>query len=111
MTPHGGGELWERQFGQQVFRSYLRQERGQMTERFGPFTFVLGLHVAQGQLHFPVLSGRLGPVPLPRMLLPQSEAREFARDGQFHFDVALKAPLTGALMVHYQGWLTRETVL
>ncbi len=108
MTPQRGGELWKRQFGRAAFRSFLQQDQGQMTEQFGPFTFVLGLHVGEGQLHFPVLSGRLGPVRLPRILLPQSEAREYAKEGRFHFDVALRAPFTRALMVHYQGWLERE---
>lgn len=108
MTPKAGGELWERRFGDKVFRSYLTERGGHMTERFGPFTFTLGLHVADDRLHFPVLSGRLGPLPLPRLLLPQSQAQEYAQEGQFYFDVALKAPLTGGLMVHYQGWLARE---
>jgi hypothetical protein len=33
------------------------------------------------------------------------EAREYAEDGRFHFDVRLFAPLTGGLMVHYRGHL------
>ncbi|EBA12583.1 SDR family oxidoreductase [Roseobacter sp. CCS2] len=105
MTPQDGGELWERQFGDKRFWSFLKMKDGHMTERFGPFTFTLGLHVADGQLHFPVTSGRFGPIPFPRVLLPVSTAHEYEADGRFHFDVALKAPLTGALMVHYQGWL------
>lgn len=108
MTPQNGGELWERQFGDKRFRSFLMVKDGCMTERFGPFTFTLGLHVADGQLHFPVASGRVGPVRFPKVLLPVSIAREYEANGRFHFDVALKAPLTGALMVHYQGWLERE---
>lgn len=109
MIPQQGGEIWERQFGTKVFRSNLRRKAGRMTERFGPFTFQLDLHVADGQLHSPVRAGRLGPVPMPRFLLPQSVAREYACDGRFHFDVVLKAPLTGSLMVHYQGSLERAT--
>jgi hypothetical protein len=109
MTPVEEGEVWERQFGDQLFRSELRRNGAHMTERFGPLTFRLGLHVCEGQLHFPVQSGRMGPIPLPRWLLPQSIAHEYAADGRFHFDVALKAPLTGALIVHYKGWLARES--
>ncbi len=108
MTPVNEGEVWERRFGEQIFRSELRQSDTYMTERFGPFTFALGLHVRGGQLHYPVRSGRLGPVRLPKWLLPQSIAHEYEADGRFHFDVALKAPLTGALIVHYKGRLTRE---
>ncbi|WP_342078530.1 DUF4166 domain-containing protein [Yoonia sp. SS1-5] len=107
MVPSGDGETWERRFGDRRFRSHLRQAAGEMTERFGPFTFTLDLHVKDGALHFPVKRGRLGPLAIPRALLPISTAREFAQDGKFHFDVALHAPVTGALMVHYQGWLER----
>lgn len=105
MTPQQGGELWQRQFGAARFWSFLRVQDGQMTERFGPLTFTLGLHVADGQLHFPVRAGRVGPVPFPRFLLPVSVAREYEDAGRFHFDVALSAPITGAPMVHYRGWL------
>ena len=108
MTPQNGGELWQRQFGAARFWSFLKVQNGQMTERFGPFTFTLGLHVAERQLHFPVKAGRLGPIPFPRFLLPISVAREYEDAGRFHFDVALSAPVTGAPMVHYQGWLVRD---
>ncbi|WP_341368839.1 DUF4166 domain-containing protein [Yoonia sp. BS5-3] len=107
MIPQRDGELWERQFGGRLFRSFLREKDGKMTERFGPFTFRLGLHVSGGQLHFPVEAGRLGPLPIPRFCLPQSVACEYEQDGRFHFDVALKAPITCGLIVHYQGWLER----
>ena len=105
MTPKDGGELWERRFDGRPFWSFLTVRDGVMTERFGPLTFTIGLHVRDGQLFYPVKAGRLGPLPLPRFLLPVSTAREFAKNGRFQFDVALRAPLTGALMVHYQGWL------
>ena len=108
MTPHKGGELWERRFAGKPFRSFLKVKNSVMTERFGPLTFTIGLHVADGQLFYPVKAGRMGPIPLPKFLLPLSIAREFARDGRFHFDVALHAPFTGALMVHYQGWLVPD---
>lgn len=108
MMPDAGGEIWDRQFGTRGFRSTLRIVDGQMTERFGPLTFTLGLHVADAALHFPVLAGRLGWLPLPRIFLPQSETREYVRDGRFLFDVALRAPLTSSLMVHYRGWLERS---
>lgn len=105
MTAQDGGELWERCFGNKRFWSFLKVIDGVMTERFAPFTFTLGLHVKDAQLFYPVRAGRLGPVKLPTWCLPLSIAREFEADGKFHFDVELRAPLTGALMVHYQGWL------
>ncbi|NKX43957.1 SDR family oxidoreductase [Roseicyclus persicicus] len=101
----GDRELWERRFGPRRFRSVLRPEGGAMTERFGPVTFTLGLAVADGALHFPVSAARAGPLPLPAWALPVSHARETAEDGRFRFDVAIHAPLTGALIVRYRGWL------
>ena len=103
-----GSEIWRRTFGRQIFTSQLRAGPNGMTERFGPLTFDLGLHVANGALHFPVTSGRLGPLPLPRWLLPRSDAREQAEYGTFRFDVALYAPITGRKMVHYRGHLSRR---
>lgn len=98
-------EIWIRRFGTRSFRSHLRPTTQGMTERFGPFTFRLGLSVKDGALHFPVVSGRLGPIPLPRWLLPASDTREYQDNGRFHFDVRLVAPITKGLMVHYRGYL------
>lgn len=104
-TPTDKGETWTRRFGSRIFRSHLKATPQGMTERFGPFTFRLGLTVKDGALHYPVAAGRIGPVPLPRWMLPGSETREYSKDGRFHFDVRLTAPITGALMVHYRGHL------
>lgn len=105
-TATAKGETWVRRFGNRSFRSCLAATPKGMTERFGPITFLLGLAANNRELCYPVAAGRLGPIPLPRWLLPRSEAREYAADGQFHFDVRLLAPVTGALMVHYKGHLT-----
>ncbi|MDR5654843.1 DUF4166 domain-containing protein, partial [Ruixingdingia sedimenti] len=99
------GETWQRRFGSSIFRSHLAPSDQGMTESFGPFTFRLGLKVEAGALHYPVVSGRLGPLPLPRWLLPVSIAREQALDGRFCFDVKILAPVTKGLLVHYRGWL------
>lgn len=103
VTPKG--ETWQRRFGTQIFRSRLAATAGGMTESFGPFTFRLGLKVEGEALHFPVASGHLGPIPLPRWLLPVSIAREHADAGRFCFDVRILAPVTRSLLVHYQGTL------
>ena len=97
-------EVWVRRFGERRFRSVLRPSPRGMSERFGLLTFDLDLKVEDGKLYFPVKSGRIGPIPIPRFMLPQSEATEADIYGVFQFDVALKAP-TGALLVHYRGWL------
>ncbi|NRB19387.1 MAG: DUF4166 domain-containing protein [Rhodobacteraceae bacterium] len=103
VTPKG--ETWLRRFGHRSFRSRLVATSAGMTESFGPFTFLLGLKQHDNALHYPVVSGRLGPVPLPRWLLPISEAREYVSNDEFRFDVKLFAPLTKGLLVHYQGTL------
>lgn len=102
------GETWLRRFGKNSFRSHLSPGSEGMQERFGPFTFLIGLKVQESELHYPVSSGRVGPLPLPRWALPASIAREFVFEGKFHFDVALLAPFTGSLMVRYQGYLVAK---
>lgn len=104
-TPVEGGEMWERRFGDRRFRSHLRATRRGIAERFGPLDFDLGLAVRDGGLDFPVTGGRFLGLPLPRALLPVSEARETVEGGVFRFDVALRAPLGLGLMVRYRGWL------
>lgn len=99
------GETWQRRFGSRIFRSRLVASSEGMTESFGPFTFRLGLKVEAGALHYPVVSGRLGPLPLPRWLLPVSIAREQVIDDRLCFDVKVIAPATRGLLVHYRGWL------
>lgn len=101
----GKVEQWERVFDGAAFRSTLKMRDGVMTERFGWITFRLGLFVRKDALHFPVTGARLGWLPLPAAFLPRSIALETERDGRFVFDVRIEAPVTGALIVHYQGWL------
>jgi len=106
VTSHG--ETWLRRFGRNTFRSRLSIGSEGMRESFGPFTFAIGLEVRKGELHYPVTSGRMGPIPLPHWMLPASIAREFVADGKFHFDVAILAPMTKGLLVRYRGFLSAE---
>lgn len=102
------GETWHRHFGRTRFTSHLAARAGVMTERFGPITFALALKVQDQTLMYPVTSAAIGPIPLPKWLLPVSQAHEYVAQGRFHFDVAIKAPITGQLIVHYKGWLTPQ---
>ncbi|MBC7141877.1 MAG: DUF4166 domain-containing protein [Rhodobacteraceae bacterium] len=52
-----------------------------------------------------MVRGRLGLLPLPRPLLPESHATERAEDGRFRFDVELRAPLGLGPIARYRGWL------
>ena len=106
-TRVGHGEIWERTFDEKVFRSFCSPapKPHRYRERFGPFTFEQDLPVLDGAMHLPVRRGWFLGIPLPKVMLPKSDSREFARDGVFHFDVALSAPLGGGLIVRYRGSL------
>ncbi|NIJ40944.1 NAD(P)-dependent dehydrogenase (short-subunit alcohol dehydrogenase family) [Parvibaculum indicum] len=101
------GEIWERNFGGRVFRSYCTPAPApyRYRERFWLFNYEQELPVENGSMHLPVRRGWFLGIPLPGILLPASESREYARDGVFHFDVALGAPLRGGLIVRYRGWV------
>ena len=104
-SPFGDTERWTRSFGAQHFHSTLKPDGAVMTERFGPLKFAFGLNVQDGDLHYPVVSGRCFGVSMPRWALPKSVSFETVEGGKFKFDVSLYAPLTGGLIVRYQGWL------
>ncbi len=107
-TPEG--EVWERNFAGRVFRSLcLRSPKPQCyRERFGVLTFEQELPVEDGRMHFPVRRGWFLGLPIPRCLLPRSDSTECVVDGTFRFDVALRAPLGGGLIVRYRGALTPD---
>lgn len=109
MTRTGGREVWRRRFGKKSFRSVLsaRLSRGQLRlqERFGVFSFDIDLTSEQGEILFPVRHGRCLGLPLPDILCPRSETREYVDEaGRACFDVAISLPLAGPV-VHYRGWL------
>ena len=99
------GEIWERNFGGRVFRSHCTPAPApyRYRERFRLFNYEQELPVADGCMGLPVRRGWFLGVPLPGFLLPTSESREYAVDGEFHFDVALGAPFGGDLIVRYRG--------
>ncbi len=107
--PVGDGEEWERRFGARRFRSHLSRPRlegsGSLIERFGPFSFRIALVPDNGALNWHVKGGWVFGVPLPRWALPAAEARESVAGGRFRFDVTIRAPFGGGLVVAYRGWL------
>src|SRR5262249_55531109 len=119
MRADAHGEMWTRHFGTATFRSRLAPVHGArtrgrrtgartrraVTERFGPLTFELALTATDAGLDIDILGGRMGPLPLPRFLLPRSRARERVdENGRFRFDVPVSFPGIGRV-VHYRGWL------
>lgn len=103
------GETWERTFGNSQFRSHLSVEnkRGHATlfERFGLMKFEIGLTLKNESLFFPVKSGKVLGLPLPRMILPLSNAKEYIdSNGRMCFHVEVNLPIIGHLAT-YSGWL------
>lgn len=107
----GNKEHWTRVFGSKTFKSTLLARRGsgkgKISEQFGGLVFDIDLTFDGTCLAFPVTRGRALGVPLPKWLIPVSEAREFQKNGRFHFDVQLSLPMIGKL-VRYQGFLTEQ---
>lgn len=103
-----GREVWERMFAGGLMRSTQEEGTGRearlLVERFGPFAFALALVVEGGRLRLVPRRWRIGPVPLPRRLMPGGEAWEEEGDGRFRLCVDIRLPGIGRV-VRYAGWL------
>jgi hypothetical protein len=99
-----GAEVWTRDFGGHRFSSRLSECRRQLVERFGPFRFRFDLPGGSDGLAMTMRGWSAFGIPLPLVLAPRTEAREWAEADRFHFDVPISLPLLGTL-VHYRGWL------
>ena len=106
------GETWTRSFGGKQFRSYLSlgtgRETGLMCERFGIITVAMAIAWKDGQLWFVPRRWRIGPLPLPRALLPNGDSFECVREGSFAFSVRVEAPVIG-LIAGYEGTLQLQS--
>jgi len=101
-----GREIWKRAIGKSRFQSEITYKApGQVSERFGPFTFTLALTTGPEGHIMRITGWRLGPLPLPAFLAPRSLATESQTNtGRFAFDVPISAPLLGRL-TRYRGEL------
>jgi hypothetical protein len=111
LTPEGGSERWTRDFGGTTFSSLQTRGTGKnehlVVERFGPTSIALALIVEEGRLSLVPRRWSCLGIPMPQSLLPGGHGFESEIDGQFHFDVAIAAPLVG-LIVAYKGVLKPE---
>ena len=105
MREEGGVETWRRDFGGVAFSSRLAQRGALLVERFGPIRFGFALRREADGLTMHFQRWWLGPLPMPRLLMPRGAAREYEAEGRFHFDVPIALPLLGPV-IHYRGWLT-----
>ncbi len=104
----GGSETWRRNFSGHRFQSRLSKQGPFLVEHFGPLRFGFDLPSDESSLTMKLRRWWLGPLRLPLALAPACEAREWAEDDKFWFDVPVALPLVG-LVAHYRGWLTAET--
>lgn len=107
-TDAQGRETWARRFGNRLMQSTqaagLGRDAWLVVERFGPFRFGLALDWDGRQLRIIPRSWALGPLPLPRRLMPKGPAWEEEVAGRFHFHVEIILPVIGPV-VRYEGWL------
>ncbi|MFF0948375.1 DUF4166 domain-containing protein [Rhizobium leguminosarum] len=107
----GDREIWTRDFGGTVFRSWQAEAKGRdrnlLVEVFGPFRVLMALVPDGEKLRLVVRGWRFLRIPLPMFLAPGGDTYEEERDGRFHFHVEIGGRLTG-LVVRYTGWLVVE---
>ncbi|MBY5648598.1 DUF4166 domain-containing protein [Rhizobium leguminosarum] len=110
-VPDGDREIWTRDFGGTVFRSWQVEGKGRdrhlLAEVFGPFRVLMALVPDGEKLRLVVRGWRFCGIPLPLFLAPGGDTYEEERDGRFHFHVEIGGRLTG-LVVRYTGWLDLE---
>jgi Domain of unknown function (DUF4166) len=103
-----GGEFWRRRFAGRRYQSGFGvgegRRAGLLAEHFFPFVFFHRLTPSAEHLRWDLVGWRLGPLPLPRWLMPPTVCFERADGDRFVFDIDVKFPLIGQL-IHYRGWL------
>jgi len=107
-TPEAGGERWTRNFGGKIFSSLQTAGQGReeylLLERFGPITVAMALVTMNDRLYLVPRHWRVLGIPLPKMLMPGGETFESEDNGDFCFNVEIKAPIIG-LIAAYRGRL------
>jgi len=104
---------WDRQFdGQRWFRSTFTAvgqfPAGHWEERSGAVRLRLRVSIVDGAWHWQHTGSWLGPLPLPRALLPRTTARKEIVAGKYRFLVAIGLPLVGTVL-QYSGDLEPAT--
>lgn len=100
-----GREHTTRWFGETAMRSarsFLGE--GLVEERLGPLRLRLAVVCGPAGLEMTTVGGRLGPLPLPRALLPRLTLTERPEGARLGLDGELRLPLLGRIF-GYRGWL------
>ncbi len=101
-----GREHWTRFFAAKPMRSVMQAAgEGLIEESFGPVAIRMHLVARPDGLDMIAETGRIGPIPIPKFLLPVIKAEERVdAEGRHRFDVDIGLPLIGRL-VAYRGFL------
>ncbi|SLN20991.1 hypothetical protein TRL7639_00540 [Falsiruegeria litorea R37] len=106
--PRDGGEVWQRDFAGHTFTSYQYQapnaQPGIVQERFGMIDVTVALQNDGDRLALEPMAWAIGPLPLPRSLLPAGQSFEMQIEDRFVFDVEIAMPWVGRIAA-YRGWL------
>jgi hypothetical protein len=100
--------IWNRQFGEQRFRSCFRLDGGRLVESLGPFRLHLRLEARDQRLCYVLERVTVFGLAMPRALAPGLEAWEGEREGRYDFAVEVRLPIIGRL-VRYEGLLQLAT--
>lgn len=100
-----GSAIWRRQIKDRELTSELWQTGESVSERMGAATVTSDLVIEEGALRHVTRAVRFFDMPLPRALWPRVEAQEWGEGGKYRFRIAVHAPLTGRLLLAYEGWL------
>lgn len=110
-TPEQGAERWTRDFGGMTFSSMqscgAARDQYLLIERFGPISVSMALVVEGNRLVLIPRRWSLFGMPMPRTLMPSGNSFETEENGQFHFNVEIRAPVVGPI-VSYKGQLTQS---
>jgi saccharopine dehydrogenase-like NADP-dependent oxidoreductase len=102
------GERWLRRYPGRDMLSVMSHgdpETHTLGERFGAFSFRMKITGHDEGLDMEMESARIGPLPLPKSLVPKISATERSSpEGNHLFDVSITVPLVGRI-VRYRGWL------
>jgi hypothetical protein len=93
---------WTRRFDGKVLRSLFRRDGAFLIEAMGLIRLRMTPIVEGGRLWYRLDEARLGPLPLPRLLMPSLLAWEGERDGRYDFEVEVGLPFVGRI-VRYAG--------
>ncbi|MDH1261969.1 DUF4166 domain-containing protein [Pseudomonas sp. GD03944] len=106
------GLFWKRSFNNQtpvtsLFKAVGNIESGYWLESTGPLEMKLTVDVVDGGWYWRCLSVRFLGMPVPKWLMPHTDAYKTIADDLYRFHVEFSLPIIGPL-VSYEGLLELE---